>query len=91
MTRTADIDEASIGDRTADPADLVLELGLAKAQALLPTLRAEFERGVLNTTLLLTGDQGEVPATAEKQQLKHNLRTQNARGRKRNCHSLRVR
>ncbi|CAN0043066.1 unnamed protein product [Pylaiella littoralis] len=57
VIRTADIDEASIGDRTADPADLVLELGLAKAQALLPTLRAEFERGVLNTTLLLTGDQ----------------------------------
>ena len=59
-TRSADIDEASIGDRTADPADLVLQLGLAKAEALLPALKTEAESGALSTTLLLTGDQGSV-------------------------------
>ncbi|CAM9289849.1 unnamed protein product [Hapterophycus canaliculatus] len=48
---------ASIGDRSADPADLVLQLGLAKADALLPALRAEAERGTLGASLLLTGDQ----------------------------------
>ncbi|CAM9945647.1 unnamed protein product [Scytosiphon promiscuus] len=57
VVRSADIDEASIGDRTANPADLVLQLGLAKAEALLPTLRAEAECGTLGATLLLTGDQ----------------------------------
>eukprot|EP00752_Nemacystus_decipiens_P011866 g10524.t1 len=57
VIRSADIDEASIGDRTADPADLVLQLGQAKAEALLPALRTEAERGALCTTLLLTGDQ----------------------------------
>ena len=58
LDRSADIDEAAIGDRTADPADLVLQLGLAKAEALLPGLKAEAENGSLGTTLLLTGDQG---------------------------------
>lgn len=58
MVRSADIDEAAIGDRTADPADLVLQLGLAKAEALVPGLKAEAKTGSLDTTLLLTGDQG---------------------------------
>eukprot|EP00904_Undaria_pinnatifida_P012191 jgi/Undpi1/8101/HiC_scaffold_24.g10573.m1 len=57
ITRSADIDEAAIGDRTADPADLVLQLGLAKAEALVPGLKAEAKTGSLDTTLLLTGDQ----------------------------------
>lgn len=56
--RSADIDESAIGDRTSDPADLVLKLGLAKAEALLPSLKSEAERGMMGTTLLLTGDQG---------------------------------
>ena len=57
--RSADIDERAIGDRTRDPSDLVLRLGVAKAEALLPVLRAEAERGELEgATMLLTGDQG---------------------------------
>lgn len=57
--RSANIDERAIGDRaTWDPSDLVLRLGVAKAEALLPSLRAEAERGELTTTMLLTGDQG---------------------------------
>lgn len=58
LDRSADIDEAAIGDRTADPADLVLQVGLAKAEALLPGLKAEAENESLGATLLLTGDQG---------------------------------
>ena len=58
LDRSADIDEAAIGDRTADPADLVLQLGLAKAEALLPGLKAEAGNGSLGAALLLTGDQG---------------------------------
>ncbi|CAM9233482.1 unnamed protein product [Choristocarpus tenellus] len=58
IVRTADIDEGAIGDRTEDPSELVLELGLAKAAALLPSLRAEFEEDKLDgASLLLTGDQ----------------------------------
>ncbi|CAM9806041.1 unnamed protein product [Ectocarpus sp. 6 AP-2014] len=57
IVRSADINEAAIGDRTADPADLVLQLGLAKAEALLPALKAEADRGELSTSWLLTGDQ----------------------------------
>lgn len=36
-----------------------MQLGLAKAAALLPALKAEAERGELGATLLLTGDQGQ--------------------------------
>ncbi|CAM9175705.1 unnamed protein product [Discosporangium mesarthrocarpum] len=58
LIRTADIDEKAIGDRAADPRDLVLELGLAKAAALLPTLRLQAEKDELDgARLLLTGDQ----------------------------------
>lgn len=56
--RAADVDEAAIGDRTSDPSALVLELGLAKAEALLPALKAELEQGTLGATYLLTADQG---------------------------------
>ncbi|CAM9906285.1 unnamed protein product [Chrysoparadoxa australica] len=52
IVRSADIDERSIGDRLSEPSALVLELGLAKADALLPQLKAEGA-----SCLLLTGDQ----------------------------------
>ncbi|CAM9276612.1 unnamed protein product, partial [Sphacelaria rigidula] len=55
--RTADIDEAAIGDRTSDPRELVLELGAAKAKALLPVLEAEAKLGTLGSKYLLTADQ----------------------------------
>ncbi|CAM9651566.1 unnamed protein product [Phaeothamnion confervicola] len=41
IVRTADIDERAVGDRESDPFALVLALGLAKADALLPRLQAE--------------------------------------------------
>eukprot|EP00611_Tribonema_gayanum_P002801 TRINITY_DN1211_c0_g1_i1.p1 TRINITY_DN1211_c0_g1~~TRINITY_DN1211_c0_g1_i1.p1 ORF type:complete len:182 (+),score=69.70 TRINITY_DN1211_c0_g1_i1:983-1528(+) len=53
--RTADIDEKAIGDRASDPAQLVLEIGTAKADALLPSLADAAARH--GARLLLTGDQ----------------------------------
>lgn len=35
----------------------MLQLGIAKAEALLPGLKAEAARGILGATMLLTGDQ----------------------------------
>lgn len=56
--RVTDINEAAIGDRDSDPSELVLQLGCAKATALLPRLRIEATEGTVGSRLLLTGDQG---------------------------------
>jgi septum formation protein len=53
--RTANIDEKAIGDRASDPAELVLLIGTAKADALVPQLQSTSSRE--GATLLLTGDQ----------------------------------
>jgi septum formation protein len=53
--RTADIDEKAIGDRASDPQELVLLIGTAKADALVPQLQSAASRE--GATLLLTGDQ----------------------------------
>jgi len=52
---TADIDEKAIGDRAGDVRELVLEIGKAKAAALLPRLAEA--GGEPAGTVLLTGDQ----------------------------------